>query len=198
VKITVNPELPEKFSLYVRIPRWAQDQPLPSNLHHYLNKSEEKVMLKVNDKQVALDLERGFARLKRTWKKGDVVHLHFPIPIRRVLSHDEIKNNQGRVALERGPIVYCAEWPDNNGHVSNLILSDEEPLQSEYQREMLNGLAVIRGQAVSLKREKDGISVTEDKQNFLAIPYYAWAHRGKGEMTVWLARTASEAKRGVK
>jgi DUF1680 family protein len=198
VKITVNPEQPEKFSLYIRIPGWAQDQPLPSNLYHYLNKSEEIVTLKVNDKQVALDLERGFARLKRTWKKGDVVHLHLPMPIRRVLSHNEVKTNQGRVALERGPIVYCAEWVDNNGDVSNLILSDEQPLQSEYHRQMLNGLAVIQGQAVALKQEKDGTSVKEDKQNFLAIPYYAWAHRGKGEMTAWLPRTASEAKRGIK
>ncbi len=194
VKITVNPEQPEKFSLYIRIPGWTQNHPIPSDLYHYLNKSEEKVTLKVNDKQVALDQERGFARIKWTWKKGDVIHLHLPMSIRRVLSHDEVEDNRGKVALERGPIVYCAEWADNNGHVSNLILSDEEPLRSEYHKETLNGLAVIQGLAVALKREKDGKSVTEDNQDFLAIPYYAWAHRGKGEMTVWLARTASKAR----
>jgi len=194
IKITINPERTENFSVYVRIPGWAQDQPVPSDLYQYLNKSDEKVTLKVNDKQIALDLERGFTRIKRTWKKGDVIHLHLPMLIRRVVCHDNVKNNLGKVALERGPIVYCTEWVDNGGHVSNLILADEQPLWSEYHREMLNGISVIRGKAAALKRGKDGKSVIKGEQNFMAIPYYAWAHRGKGEMTVWLARIASEAR----
>jgi DUF1680 family protein len=90
------------------------------------------------------------------------------------LSHENVADNAGRVALERGPIVYCAEWVDNGGQVSHLVLPDEAELWTEHRTDLLNGLTVIRGQAI--------------EQDFLAIPYYAWSHRGEGEMAVWLPR----------
>ena len=90
------------------------------------------------------------------------------MPVRRVKSHSEVKENTGKIALVRGPIVYCAEWPDNGGHVSNLVLSEDTQFSIEHQDDLLNGVTVIKGQALT------------------AIPYYAWAHRGPGEMAVWI------------
>jgi DUF1680 family protein len=188
VKITVEPERSEEFAIYVRIPGWAQNQPVPSDLYRYLNKSRKKVALKVNDKSLALDIDKGFARIRRKWEKSDVVELSLPMPIRRVLSHENVKDNAEKAALQRGPIVYCVEWPDNGGQVSHIILPDDAELKAKYRKDMLGGITVISGTVLGAQLSKDGKSLTKDKGYFAAIPYYAWAHRGKGEMAVWLAR----------
>ena len=190
VKITVEPEHSKEFAIHVRIPGWAQNQPVPSDLYRYLNKSRKKVTLKVNGKPLAVDIDKGFARIRRKWKKGDVVELNLPMPIRRVLSHEHVKDNVGRVALQRGPIVYCAEWPDNSGRVSNLILPDDAVLRPEYHKDMLGGVTAIYGTVRALYSSEGEDSEVTKEQDFVAIPYYAWAHRGKGEMAVWLARPA--------
>jgi DUF1680 family protein len=174
VKITLTPERPADFTLHVRVPGWAQNQPVPSDLYRYLDDRQDDISLNVNGSPVPLELDKGFARIRRQWQPGDQVELSLPMPIRRVLSHENVADNAGRVALERGPIVYCAEWVDNGGQVSHLVLPDEAELRTEHRPEMLNGLTVIRGRA--------------NDQDFLAIPYYAWAHRGEGEMAVWLPR----------
>ncbi len=196
VKITVNPRKSrEKFAIYIRIPGWARNQPVPSNLYRYMNTSDEKVTLKVNGEQIAFDMEKGYARIRRTWTKGDVIELNMPMPIRRVLAHEKVEDDRGKVALQRGPLVYCAEWPDNkDGHVLNLLLPDDASLLAEYREELLNGVVVIRGTAFGLKRADDGKPLVKTEQDFVAIPYYAWAHRGAGEMAVWLAHELSATK----
>jgi len=207
VKMTVEPGRSAKFTICIRIPGWARNQPVPSDLYRYMspvrsktatsngvNSSDEKVTLKVNGRVFALKLEKGFARIRRRWRKGDVVELNLPMPVRRVLSHEKVAENTGKVALQRGPIVYCAEWPDNNGHVLNVVLTDNARLTTEHRKDMLNGITVIRAKAVALSYGKDEKSVLKKQQDFVAIPYYAWAHRGTGEMAVWLARDESAAQ----
>jgi len=188
VKIMVKPERSAELAIYVRIPGWAQNQPVPSDLYRYLITSEQKVTLKVNGKPLALDMEKGFARIRRTWKRGDVVEVNFPMPIRRVLCNEKVKANSGRVALERGPIVYCAEWPDNDGQALNIVLPDDAALKAKHRKDMLGGVTIIRGRAGGLQAGEDGKSMVTKEQDFVAIPYYAWSHRGAGEMAVWLAR----------
>jgi len=197
VKITVEPQRSEEFAIYVRIPGWAQNRPVPSDLYRYLNKSPEKITLKVNGKPIAMDMEKGFARLRRKWKKGDFIELHLPMPIRRVLCHENVKDNVGKVALQRGPIVYCAEGLDNGGQVHNLVLPDDVPLKAEYRKDLLGGIGVIRGQAQSRYSSKDGKYTVTKEQDFMAIPYYAWAHRGAGPMVVWLTRSTNWQDAGV-
>jgi DUF1680 family protein/alpha-L-arabinofuranosidase len=194
VKITVTPERSDKFAICIRIPGWARNQPVPSDLYRYMNNSDEKVTLKVNGRAFALNLEKGFARIRRRWMKGDVIELNLPMPVRRVLSHEKVTENTGKVALQRGPIVYCAEWPDNDGQVLNVVLKDNAKLTAEYNKDMLNGVTVVRTKAVALSYGKDEKSASKKEQDFLAIPYYAWAHRGTGEMAVWLARDESAAQ----
>ena len=191
IKMTVDPERSERFAIYVRIPGWAQSKPVPSDLYRYKVKSEEKVSLEVNGDSVKLNMDKGFARIRRKWKKGDVIELSLPMPIRRVLCNEKVEDNRGKVALERGPIVYCAEWPDNRGYVRNLVLSDDVILAAEARSDLLNGVTVIRGSVSGLHLGEDGKTKSKEKQEFTAIPYYAWAHRGKGEMAVWLAQNES-------
>jgi DUF1680 family protein len=192
IKITVNPEKSDNFGIHVRIPGWAQGQPAPSDLYHYLNSTDEKVVLKVNKEAIDFQLDKGFVSLKRSWKKDDFIELSLPMPIRKVVAHDSVKADVGKLVLERGPIVYCTEWVDNGGHVLNLMLPKDTELQVEHRDYLLNGVDVIYGKALGLYSDRTVTSKRE--QDFLAIPYYAWSHRGAGEMTVWLPFDESAAK----
>lgn len=197
VKITVEPEKPnQELTINVRIPGWARNQPVPSDLYRSIRRSDEKVTLAVNGRLIPLDMHKGFARIKRKWNAGDLIELHLPMPVRRVLAHDNVLDDEGRVALERGPIVYCAEGIDNeDGHVLNLLLPDHAELTSEYREDMLNGIVVVHGKAHVVKRRMDGKPMMmKEAVDFLAIPYYAWCHRGRGQMAVWLARKVAAAK----
>ncbi len=189
VKITVEPEDSEEFAIYVRIPGWAQNRPVPSDLYRYAKSNEQKVTLKVNDKPFEFNVEKGFVRIKHKWEKADVIELNLPMPIRRVLCHEKVQSNRGRIALERGPLVYCAEGIDNDGQVLNFILSDDVPLKAEHRNDILNGVTVISGKASRLHQDKNGKKTVSANQNFTAIPYHAWDNRGKNQMTVWLAQS---------
>lgn len=195
VSITAHPENgKQKFALMLRIPGWAQNEPVPSNLYRFLDTSDEAVTLKVNGEPVKLDMSKGFARIHRTWESGDIVDLNLPMPIRRVAAIDSVEADRGRVALQRGPIVFCVEWPDNkDGHVRNLLLPDETHLQTGFRADMLNGVQVITGKIFGTKVADDHRSIEKTEQDFMAIPYHVWAHRGRGEMSVWLAREESAA-----
>jgi len=115
VRMSINPERAAKFTVLVRMPEWAQNTPLPSDLYRYLDPTRETPTLRVNGSPVAIKLEKGFVRLERAWKAGDVIELNLPMPVHKVLAHERVQDDKGRIALERGPLVYCVEWPDNGG-----------------------------------------------------------------------------------
>ncbi len=171
IKITVNPETTGEFTLALRIPGWAKNQVVPSDLYSYLEPTHESPTVSVNGGAVETRLERGYLLIKRSWQKGDAVEINLPMPIRRVVSHKNVKENTGKVAIERGPLVYCAEAVDNGGHALDLSLVDDVALSAQHDMDFLSGLTLIKGGGLTL------------------IPYYAWSHRGEGEMTVWLKRS---------
>ncbi len=180
VKIIVAPEKKSKFTLAVRIPGWARNEPAPGDLYRFADTNTDPVTFAVNGKAVEYDCKNGYAKLRRSWKAGDVVELELPMPVRRVLANPNVKADAGRVALQRGPIVFCAEWPDNpGGNVLDLTLPDNEPLSAHFEPQLLNGVEVIHGRP---------LNADNAEQDFTAIPYFAWANRGPGQMTVWLRR----------
>src|SRR5215468_10810468 len=182
VKLTVTPVKNGKFNLNVRIPGWARNEAAPSDLYHFLDLVNEPVMLKVNSELVPLNMEKGYVSIRRKWKKGDVIALTLPMPVRRVVANDQVAADRGRVALQRGPIVYCAEWPDNpDGRVRNLLLPDSAKLVAEFRPELLNGVTVLKSRSLALSFDAQG-NTLKKVQDFTAIPYYAWANRGRGEM----------------
>jgi DUF1680 family protein len=189
VKITVEPEQTGRFAVYVRIPGWARNKPVPSDLYNYLDTNTEKISLKVNGDPVAVDLIKGYVPIRRTWQKGDTIELNLPMPIRRVVANPKVKDNRGRIAVERGPVVYCFEGADNPKGVANLILPPAAKLQSEYHGEKLGGIVTITGRGQIRQTGQDGKKVVEDI-DVVAIPYYAWAHRGENEMAVWMPKSA--------
>ncbi len=196
IRMTVEPEQTgTPFGLHVRIPGWARDEPVPSDLYRYLDAGEAEPELRLNDALVDWDLQAGYAVIHRNWQAGDVVELNLPMPVRRVVAHAAVEDAAGKVALERGPLVYCIEWPDvPEGQVLNLVVPDTAVLASEFQSDLLGGIQLLRGEADAVSVDESGSRVVESGRSWLAIPYYAWAHRGRGEMAVWLARTPEAAR----
>jgi DUF1680 family protein len=190
----VVPERKARFALRLRIPGWARGEAVPSDLYRFADETAAKVTLKLNGKDVPLTLTNGYVTLRRSWRQGDNVELDLPMPIRRVKANDKVQADRGRVALQRGPIVFCAEWPDNpGGNVRNLLLPDDTSLDAEFRPALLNGVEVIKGKAFSISAGGDG-SPVKTQQHFLAIPYYAWANRGRGQMAVWIADSEASVR----
>ena len=188
VRIALEPGRPAEFALHVRVPGWAQGRPVPSDLYRYAEAGAEAFTLAVNGQPVKPEIVQGFAVLRRTWKAGDAIELTLPMSVRRVLSHEKVAADAGRVALERGPVVYCAEAVDNGGRAFNLVLPDDAKLEARERPDLLGGVTVVTGRALALQPTDDGRSVVTREQDFLAVPYHVWAHRGDGEMAVWLPR----------
>jgi hypothetical protein len=181
---TINPKAAAAFNLLVRIPGWAQNKAIPSTLYQFQNESAEKPVIKVNGAVVDYTITNGYASIKKTWKKNDKVEVNLPMEVRRVVANEKLKEDIGKVALQRGPLMYCAEWKDNNGKAGNIIMPGSAAFTTEFKPELLNGVMVLKSDvpAVVINSSENIATV---KQPFMAIPYYSWANRGKGEMTVW-------------
>jgi hypothetical protein len=193
VKVTVAPAKAGSFTVNLRIPGWARNEAAPGDLYHFLDQVTTQPTIAVNGQRLATTMMSGYASITRSWSMGDVIDLSLPMPVRRVVANDLVAADKGRMALQRGPIVYAAEWPDNpDGHVRNLVVADSTPLTSAFRADLLGGVQVIAGTSTSLAINEAG-ALQRTSQPFMAIPYYAWANRGKGEMLVWLPRTDSAA-----
>ena len=194
VKIIVTPDRAHDFTIKVRIPGWARNEPVPGDLYRFLDTSTEPVVVKVNGTPAPLALDRGYVTVTRRWRAGDVIDLALPMPVRRVVAHDRVQADRDRVALQRGPIVFAAEWPDNaKGRVRNLVLPDSAALNSQFRADLLNGVQTVTAKAYGLAMDAQGKPIRSD-ETLVAIPYSAWANRGRGEMIVWIARTDSAAR----
>lgn len=182
---TVTSKTPVDFNLLIRIPGWADNKAMPSSLYTFIGNPAKRVEIKINNKPVDFTMESGYAKLSKKWKKGDVVEVNLPMEVRRVVAGAPVKDDLGKVALQRGPLIYCAEWPDNNGRASNFVLPASAQFSAEFKKELLNGVTVLKSEATAVVIDDTGSKVSTVQQPLTVIPYYAWAHRGKGEMMIW-------------
>jgi len=194
IALQVSPASKSVFSLYLRIPGWAHNQPVPGDLYRYVSEGAEEIEIKINGKKVEFKTQDGYAVISRTWKKGDRVEYTMPMNVHWVEANEKVQDDRGKVAIERGPLVYCLEGIDNNDIVDNIILPDQAPLSVSFNPNKLNGINEIKGEAVVIKISPDGLSAQTGKQNITAIPYYAWSNRGINTMKVWLPRKIKELK----
>ncbi|MFX1480381.1 MAG: glycoside hydrolase family 127 protein [Promethearchaeota archaeon] len=187
VTLKVNIPQGKKFTIALRIPSWACNQPVPSDLYYYLNSSESEIIFKINKKIIDFSIENGFVRIHRTWEDNDTIELSITMPIKQVLSHKKVEENIGMVALEHGPIVYCVESIDNDiDSIFDIILDNSIELNSEFRTDLLNGINIITGSYKIGKDDKKDHSYSKKVKEFISIPYYAWANRGRSEMSVWI------------
>ncbi|WP_460502195.1 glycoside hydrolase family 127 protein [Hymenobacter agri] len=186
LKFTVSPARRADFTLLLRVPGWARGQAMPSSLYNFADAAPAApVVIKVNGQPISYTLRNGYAVLARQWRKGDVVEMNLPMDVRRVVADPNVKDDLGKVALQRGPIVYCAEWADNQGKASNIIVPPSARFTPAFRPDLLNGVEVLTATVPVVQVDAATASIRTVPQTLTAIPYYAWANRGKGEMTVW-------------
>jgi len=171
------------FTMKIRIPGWAVNEAMPSDLYSFQTNSNTKPAISVNGKPLEFTIDKGYAIISSQWKKNDVVEVKLPMEVRRVIANKILKEDAGKVALQRGPLMYCAEWADNNGLASNIVIPGGTSFTTEFKKDLLNGVTVLKAEAEKVNLSGDNVS--SSKQPIVAIPYYAWANRGKGEMMVW-------------
>jgi DUF1680 family protein len=171
VEITVHVDTPTTFTLALRLPNWARGEVVPSDLYQYVDANHETIQLLVDGEPVTVPNE-GYVRLTRTWHGGERVRLVLPMNPRLVRSHANVTENTGRVALERGPLVYCAEAADNQAVLAANFRLDGD-FRTEHRSDLLGGVTLVH------------------HNDWTLIPYYAWSHRGVGEMQVWLQSSES-------
>jgi len=176
---TINPDKPGRFNLSVRIPGWVRTKGcFPSDIYHFDDNKETDWKVSVNGKIIDVNsLKNGYVEISRKWKPGDKVELYLPMPVRRIYSHPNIDATKGKVALMRGPVLYCLEGADNDFNVLSTALAQDPGIRHEYKDDLLGGVTILTGNAIN-----------SDYQHvrFTAIPYYAWQNRGIHEMTVWI------------
>lgn len=185
LKFTVSPAASHNFNLLIRIPGWARHEAMPSGLYTFTNTSTKKAAIKVNGHSIDYKLDKGYAVISRSWKKGDVVELSLPMDVNQIGAYEKVKDDKGKVALQRGPLIYCAEWADNGGKVSNIILPSGAAFTTEFRSGLLNGITVLKSTLPVVLISDSGSNISTNSKIVTAIPYYAWAHRGEGEMIVW-------------
>ena len=178
VTLRVSPDKPTKFALRLRVPGWCRS-----------------ARLTVNGEAMNLDglVDRGYAHINRIWKSGDQVSLTLEMPPERIYAHPDVRADQGRVALKRGPIVYCLEAVDNAAPVQRLALPRDSAIEARFEASLLGGCAVLSGPALALQPPSDALYDTRHSgtkpARFQAVPYHLWDHRDPGEMAVWLPET---------
>ncbi|MDO6430435.1 glycoside hydrolase family 127 protein [Flavitalea sp. BT771] len=178
----LSPAAAQPFTLRLRIPGWARNEAMPSSLYSYTTINSSLPNIKINGQKVPCKLEDGYAVLRRTWKKGDKIELDLPMPVRKVKANANLSEDKGKVAIQRGPLMYCLEWKDNGGKVSDLLFPSTAILTPQKQKNDLGSITVLKGQGL----RRDSTSGVTRSVPVTLIPYYAWANRGPGEMTVWL------------
>lgn len=194
IELTVNPKKKTSFSLRIRIPGWAVNQPVPSNLYTYLQPQEKRYTIAINGKEYATTEENGYIVIDRVWKKGDRINYTLPMEVKKVLANEHVVADKGLVALERGPILYCLESKDNSFDVNDFILPDNADIKLVYDQNIFSGTYVLQGSGVTISPSADAVSLDSSKKTFTAIPYNVWNNRGPAFMRVWLPRTVSGFK----
>lgn len=187
VDLKLIPEKAMKFTLKVRIPIWARGEVLPGDLYHYDDQNDTGFTLTVNGEPASYEMQKGYAVMQRKWHKNDRVSLNLKMEPRTVLANDSVKADQGKFAIQRGPIVYAAEWPEaNDGKVLNLVFDKNQNFNAEFKPDLYHGITVVKTKAKAAVATKDGGISYGNEQEISLIPYYTWNNRGPGEMMVWL------------
>ena len=187
-KITINTPKETPFDLHIRVPAWLGGDSL-DGLYKTAPAEADAFIVKVNGQAIVSPaIERGYATIRQTWKDGDVVEIVMKMPAQRIKADDRVEADRGKVALRRGPLVYCIETPDQKAPIGELFLPDDAEITSIQRADLLGGITALRARAQQRHADQ---SVSDSE--LLAIPYFANANRGPVDMRTWIP-TSAEAK----
>ena len=184
ITITIDKNNVGRFALKIRIPGWVKGKVVPSDLYSYADGKRLGYLISVNNQQLYPEIH-DYITIDRQWKKGDKVQIHFDMEPRVVRANNKVEADRGMVAVERGPLVYCAEHPDNDFDIFSALVNQEP--QFQLGKAEIAGIPVVTltTEAQALDFNKQGKLTVKD-QELTLIPYFAWCHRGSGKMRVWL------------
>ncbi|NCI50847.1 glycoside hydrolase family 127 protein [Sediminibacterium roseum] len=194
IEIAIDPKQKTKFGLRIRMPGWVNGEAVPGGLYNFENTAKNNVTVLLNGKAVNYTIDKGYAVIDREWSNGDKVTVDFPMEIKRVYSRSEVKSNIERVAIQRGPMIYCVEGMDNAGKAVNIVLPKTAALTTAKQTVLSEPVVTIQGDATVLTISTNGDDVRSEKKKITAIPYYTWNNRGAGQMLVWLPERIVDVK----
>jgi len=194
IEMNVSPQKKTKFGLHIRYPGWASGEAVPGGLYNFQAAVNNKIAVTLNGKEVNYTIDKGYLVIDREWSNGDKLIVNFPMDIKRVSSRAEVKANVERVAIQRGPIIYCIEGTDNSGRAVNIVLP-KTAVMTEFKQTILSEPVVsIQADATVLTVSANGDDVKTEKKKITAIPYYTWNNRGAGQMLVWLPQRILDVK----
>ncbi|SHF92594.1 hypothetical protein SAMN05444274_11341 [Mariniphaga anaerophila] len=194
-EIVVNQDLDETITLKLRVPGWARNEAVPGGeLYWFKNVSNKMVGVKVNGESVDYTIDKkGYINISRKWS-GDKVEVELPLEVRKVACNPQVDGNVDKIALQRGPIMYCSEGLDfESGQVANIVLKENTSLTCQFEEDLIGGVVTING--IAIEGQRLNSERTEfNKVEFKAIPYYAWCHRGTTPMVVWYATNENASR----
>jgi uncharacterized protein len=186
INLTLNPTHSAKFKTYLRIPEWASKSSIAGGLYMYQQEKQTKIDILLNGKTVKYQVINGYAVLEQTWEKGDKITMNLPMDVKKIVARPELKQNNDRVAIQRGPLVYCVEGVDNNGNAWDFVLPNNVKFTETAQTVVSESIIALKTNAIILEPTVDGQFVKKAIKPITAIPYYVWANRGKSQMQVWM------------
>ncbi|MEO8172530.1 MAG: beta-L-arabinofuranosidase domain-containing protein [Sediminibacterium sp.] len=194
INISVSPQKKAKFALRIRNPGWVTGEAVPGGLYNFQDTKPGLVTIKLNGLVVNYTTDKGYMVIDREWGSGDQLTVDLPMDIKRVSSRAEVKANIERVAIQRGPMIYCVEGTDNSGRTVNIVLPKTTSLTTSKQTVLTESVVSIEGEATVLTVSPNGDDVKTEKKKITAIPYYTWNNRGAGQMLVWLPQRILDVK----
>lgn len=195
IKINSDDKKDISFDLLVRVPGWSNNKLFPTDLYHAFQNSTESPKISLNGSVLNASMNgQGYFRISRNWKNGDEINLSLPIKTQLVESNEKIKANKNLLAFQRGPLMYCAEFADNNDRTSNLIINIQNKINEQYEASLLNGVMTLNTEGKVINISADGQDIHSSNKNIKLIPYYARSNRGIGEMQMWFPTKVTNLK----
>lgn len=187
IMITVNPDRNRKFTIKLRIPGWAGNEAIPGSLYRFTDKNDDKVIFSVNGEPIEASSEDGYAIITRKWQKGDIVDFELRMQPRKLIADQRVWADGNKIAMQRGPLIYCAEWPDNNkGNILNMMVDEDASFTEKVDSSLSEGVIVLTSKGYQTKRNLRGGVDRLAAEPLKLIPYYLWNNRGPGQMMVWI------------
>jgi DUF1680 family protein len=194
INLQIDPVKKSSFSVYLRIPGWEQGKTFTNGLYEFANFKPSNYTLKVNGVEVATRVESGYLVVEREWKKGDQILYDLPMQVNRLVSSANLKFDNNRVAIQRGPMVYCVEGADNDNKAWDFIVPSTVDFEVSDQTILDEPIKALSAIVPVMTVSADGNSMQMERKKITAIPYYTWANRGKNEMQVWLPTSIKNVK----
>jgi DUF1680 family protein len=196
VKLNIDPVKKGKFKLHIRVPGWYQDKVVPGDLYSTVNNGGMNNIfgLVSNSKILNQTNENGYVVLEAEWKKGDVVEINFPMEVKMITAKDSLKQDNSRIAIQRGPLVYCIEGADNDSKAWNVVVPENTVFTATPYKVLDEQVIALQAELPVVTVNENGSEVKTEKKKITAIPYYTWDNRGKNEMQVWLPTKITNVK----